>query len=219
MKAYPNGIHEALRELLCTDGLIMARTATLDEPECGLTQEVLDETDVLLWWGHMSHHKVPDEVAERVVKRVLDGMGFIALHSGHMSKPFMKLMGTTCALRWRDNGERERLWCVNPGHPICAGLPAYFEIPKEETYGEFFDIPQPDELVFIGWFSGGEVFRSGCCYTRGAGRIFYFQPGHETQPVYRQKEVGQVILNAVHWAAPAFRHTAAFGWFEALEKA
>jgi len=217
-KAYPNGIHEAIKEVLSVDERIICRTATPDEPECGLTQEALDATDVLIWWGHINHHLVPDEVAARVVHRVLNGMGFIALHSGHMSKPFMKLMGTSCDLRWRESEDHERIWCVNPGHPICAGLPPYFEIPKEETYGEYFDIPKPDEVVFIGWFSGGEVFRSGCCFTRGAGRIFYFQPGHETSPVYKQKEVGQVIRNAVHWAAPAFTHTAAFGEFASLEK-
>jgi trehalose utilization protein len=115
----------------------------------------------------------------------------------------MKLCGTCSAkLSWRENHELERLFIVNPGHPIVAGVPEYFEIPQEETYGEYFDIPQPDELIFISWFSGGEVFRSGFTLTRGKGRVFYFRPGHETFPVYHQKEVQTVITNAVRWTAP-----------------
>ena len=216
--AYPNGIHMALKEVLSPNEDFQIRTATLDDSDCGLPQSVLDETDVLIWWGHVKHNEVPDDVVNRVTARVLQGMGFIPLHSGHMSRPFMKLMGTTCDLRWRENDERERLWVVSPGHPIAKGLPTSFEIPREETYGEYFDIPAPQEIVFLGWFSGGEVFRSGCCFTRGAGRIFYFQPGHETNRTYYIPEVVTVIANAVRWAAPAFKSTQDFGWHEALEK-
>jgi trehalose utilization protein len=67
-------------------------------------------------------------------------------------------------------------------------------------YGEVFDVPAPDELVFVSWFTGGEVFRSGCCYTRGRGRIFYFRPGHETHASYHHPDVRRVIANAVDWA-------------------
>jgi trehalose utilization protein len=179
------------------------RTATLDEPEHGLTDDVLAQTDVLIWWGHMAHAEVSDEVVEKVQKRVLEGMGLIVLHSGHFSKIFRKLMGTTCSLKWREIGERQRLWVVDPGHPIAEGLDEYFEIPHCEMYGEFFDIPAPDELVFISWFQGGEVFRSGCCYHRGRGKVFYFCPGHETLPIYHQAEPLRVIANAVRWATPS----------------
>jgi trehalose utilization protein len=207
---YPNGIHEAIAQPLRDEGLTV-RTATLDEPEHGLTKAILAETDVLLWWGHLAHKEVSDEIAERVQQRVLEGMGLVVLHSGHVSKPFMKLMGTTCMLNWREAGERERIWVVAPGHPIAEGIGEYFEIPHEEMYGEFFDIPEPDALVFVSWFQGGEVFRSGCCFTRGQGRIFYFRPGHETHPTYYQPEVQRVISNAVRWAAPTnrppFQHT------------
>ncbi len=208
-KVYPNGIHTVIADTLKQKGLTDIRTATLDEPEHGLTEEVLANTDVLLWWGHMAHQNVNDEIVERVYKRVLEGMGLIVLHSGHFSKIFRKLMGTSCSLKWRDIGEKERVWVVNPGHPIAAGLGEQFVIPHEEMYGEFFDIPQPDELVFISWFQGGEVFRSGCCYHRGAGKVFYFRPGHETVPTYYQAEVQQVLYNAVQWAAPtlAFKVT------------
>jgi trehalose utilization protein len=198
---YPNGIQNAVGDGLRNDGFAV-RTATLDEPEHGLTQPVLDATDVLIWWGHMAHGEVKDEIVERVQQRVLGGMGLIVLHSGHFSKIFRKLMGTNCSLIWREIGEMERVWCVAPGHPIAQGLPPYFEIPHTEMYGEYFDIPQPDTQVFINWYEGGEVFRGGSCFYRGRGKIFYFSPGHETFPIYFQPEVRQVISNAARWAAP-----------------
>ncbi len=200
---YPEGIHNAIAVYLNRDTEISAGTATLDEPEHGLTEEVLENTDVLIWWGHCAHSEVRDDIVERIQNRVLRGMGLIVLHSGHHSKIFKKLMGTTCNLKWREAGEKERVWVVEPGHPIAEGLGEYFEIPHEEMYGERFDIPEPDTLVLLGWFQGGEVFRSGCCYHRGYGKVFYFQPGHETYPIYHQKEILTVIANAVKWAKPA----------------
>jgi len=201
-KIYPQGIHEAIRAFLSTDSEISVTTATLDEPEHGLTVERLANTDVLLWWGHAKHDEVSDEVVARVHARVNTGMGIVVLHSGHYSKIFKRLMGTTCAFRWREAGERERVWIVNPAHEIAAGLAESFVIPQSEMYGEPFTIPEPDEVVFISWFEGGDVLRSGCCWTRGAGRVFYFSPGHELYPIYHQPEVLRVIRNAVHWARP-----------------
>jgi trehalose utilization protein len=200
---YPEGIHGAIAKYLRTQPGFEVRTATLDEPEHGLTDEVLRNTDVLTWWGHCAHNEVRDLIVEKVHRRVLEGMGLIVLHSGHHSKVFKKLMGTSCNLRWREIGEKERLWVTNPGHSIVEGLGEYFEIAHEEMYGEFFDIPQPDELILASWFAGGEIFRSGCCFYRGKGKIFYFRPGHETFPVYHQKEVLMVIGNAVRWAKPS----------------
>ena len=199
---YPSGIHGQIASFLSENPDIEARTATLDEPEHGLTPQVLANTDVLIWWGHMAHHEVRDEIVDRIQQRILEGMGLVVLHSGHLSKIFRRMMGTNCSLKWREMGERERLWAVLPGHPIVEGLPEYFEIPHTEMYGEFFDIPQPDELVFISWFQGGEVFRSGCAYHRGKGKVFYFRPGHETLPIFFHKMVQKVITNAVRWAAP-----------------
>lgn len=199
---YPEGMHGALAAYLTSRGLT-CRTATLEEPEHGLSERALAESDVLLWWGHRAHDQVADEIVDRIQRRVLDGMGFIPLHSAHYSKPFIRLMGTRCSLRWRAVGERERLWVVSPGHPIAAGIDPWFEIEPEEMYGEPFDIPPPDDLVFISWFEGGEVFRSGACYNRGRGRIFYFRPGHESYPTYHHPQVLKVIENAVHWAAPS----------------
>jgi len=203
---YPNGIHGELSAYLGQFDDIEVQTTTLDCESFGITDELLDNTDVLIWWSHMEQDKVPDEIARKVADRVLLGMGFIVLHSAHYSKPFRLLMGTTCSLRWRE-GDFERVWCVNPGHPIAKDIPACFELPNEEMYGEHFDIPQPDSVVFAGWFRGGELFRSGCCWNRGAGKVFYFQPGHETNPVYKNPYVLTIIKNAVHWAAPCNRKT------------
>ncbi len=196
---YPAGIHTALAEGLHNPDFVI-RTATLDQPEHGLTDDVLDSTDVLLWWGHMAHDQVRDEIVSKVVKRVQDGMGLIVLHSGHFSKPFKALMGTSCDLKWREAGEQEIIWSVNPTHPIAAGITGPIIIEHEEMYGEFFDIPAPDELVFVSNFEGGEVFRSGCTFKRGHGNIFYFRPGHETYPTYYNPEVLKVITNAINWA-------------------
>ncbi len=199
---YPRGMHEAIADGLRARGEFAIHLATLDEPEHGLSDEVLRATDVMIWWGHAAHDEVRDDIAEKVVQRVWQGMGLIVLHSGHFSKPFMRLMGTDCALRWREANDRERIWVVNPAHPIAQGLPDYFEIAEEEMYGEHFGVPQPDELVFISWFTGGEVFRSGCCWYRGMGKVFYFRPGHETYPTYYHPLVLQVLANGVRWAAP-----------------
>jgi len=197
---YPDGIHAAIADGLREAGHEV-RTATLDEPEHGLTDAVLAATDVLTWWGHLAHPAVDDAIVERVQRRVLEGMGLVVLHSGHFSKVFQRLMGTTCDLVWWEAGERERVWVVDPTHPIAAGLDTSFVIEHEEMYGEPFDVPAPDRLVLVSWFGGGEIFRSGACYERGLGRIFYFRPGHETYPTYFQPEVRHVIANAVGWAA------------------
>lgn len=203
-KVYPQGIHMAIANYLNTREAYEVITATLDEPEHGLTDKVLKNTDVIIWWGHKFHHEVKDEIVEKVYARVQEGMGLIVLHSGHASKIFRRLCGTQTRLRWREleNGEKERLWVIEPAHPIVEGLNDYIEIPHEEMYGERFEIPAPDELVFISWFQGGEVFRSGCCFNRGKGKIFYFRPGHESFPIYYNPEILKVIENSIRWAAP-----------------
>ncbi|HEY0034968.1 MAG TPA: ThuA domain-containing protein [Devosia sp.] len=197
---YPEGMHNSIAKLLQSDSNIVTKTTTLQEPENGCTVEALAETDVLVWWGHAAHGQVEDEIVERIAKRVWEGMGLIVLHSGHFSKIFKRLMGSPCGLTWREAGERERLWVTSPGHPIAQGLPPYFELEMEEMYGEPFSVPEPLETVFVSWFQGGEVFRSGLTYRRGAGNIFYFRPGHETYPTYHNDTVGLVLRNAVNWA-------------------
>jgi trehalose utilization protein len=201
---YSDGMHATIAAGLAAllGDRATVRTVTMQEPEHGLGEDVLAETDVLTWWGHAAHEEVDDAVVERVHQAVLDGMGLLALHSAHYSKIFKRLMGTTCSLRWRNEGERELVWTVSPGHPIAAGVPQPIVIDAQEMYGEHFDIPQPDELVFISSFAGGEVFRGGCCYSRGRGRVFYFSPGDQEYPVYHHPDIQRVLANAALWAAP-----------------
>lgn len=204
---YPNGIHAVIAEGLNAVPGIEARTATLDEPEHGLTDEVLANTDVLTWWAHTAHNEVRDDIVEKVYNRVLEGMGLIVLHSGHFSKIFRKLMGTHCSLLWREADEKEIVWNIAPCHPITAGVPDTIILPKHEMYGERFDIPEPDETLFISWYEGGNVFRSGCTFKRSSGKIFYFSPGHETYPIYYDPNIQKVIANGVKWAYNSSRRS------------
>jgi trehalose utilization protein len=202
-RLYPKGIHGAIAEGIEPYGF-QVRTATMDEPEQGLPEQTLRETDVLIYWGHAAHQQVQDEVVQRIYDRVVGGMGIIFLHSAQGSKIFNRLLGASQPkIKWREADEKERLWVVNPAHPIAAGIGECIELEQEEMYGEFFNIPRPDELVFISWFEGGEVFRSGVTYHRGSGKIFYFRPGHESNPTFYHPEILRVIANAVQWAAPS----------------
>lgn len=204
-KVYPQGIHACLASFLEKEEDIKVHTATFDMPEHGLSEEVLQQTDVLVIWSHALQDEFAEEVAERVCRHVLSGMGLVALHSAHFSKVMKKILGTSMTLKWR-HGDSEKLWCIAPTHPIAAGIPSMIEIPQEEMYGEYFDIPKPDDVIFSGWFSGGEVFRSGCTFTRGYGKIFYFQPGHEEYPVYYIPEIQRIIVNGVRYCAPALKN-------------
>lgn len=203
-KVYPDGIHETIAEFLGKEEDIQVRVATLDMPEQGVPEAVLQETDVLIWWGHAAHDVLTDEHAARVARHVQCGMGFVALHSAHFCKPMKLLLGTSMTLKWK-HGDREKLFVLNPAHPIAEGIPESFELEQEELYGEYFDIPKPDDIIFAGWFESGAVFRSGVTFTRGNGKIFYFQPGHEEYPVYKNPVIQKVILNAVRWAKSAGR--------------
>jgi trehalose utilization protein len=202
---YPGGIHAAIADGLRASDDLSVRTATLDEPEHGLTEALLAATDTLVWWGHVAHDQVSDPVVDRVQAAVLGGMGLVVLHSGHESRIFKRLMGTTCSLQWRESGEHERLWNLRPDHPVLAGIGETVELAEEEMYGEPFAVPEPEELLMIGWFPGGEVFRSLCTWSRGAGRVVYLQPGHETHPTYHHPDILRIIGNACRWAAPRVR--------------
>jgi len=216
IKIYPKTINGTLANFLQAAGHCVSQ-ATLHMPEHGLTKQTLDNTDVLIWWGHHAHNDVSDEIVQRVYDAVHRGMGLIVLHSGHFSKIFKKLMGTSCDLKWRCANEKERVWTIDPTHPIASGIGEYIDIPEEEMYGEHFDIPTPDELVFVSWFKGGEIFRSGCTYKRGNGKVFYFRPGHETNPTYHNQKVQRVILNAVKWAADTNKEYPKYGNHKPLE--
>ncbi len=223
---YPQGMHQTLAAAL-EAGVpdITCGTATLADADQGITAASLAAVDVLLWWGHLAHHQVDDGVVELIYQRVLAGMGLVVLHSAHLSKIFRRLMGTSCNLRWREAEDRELLWTVAPSHPNAQGVPQPLVLGEHEMYGEYFDIPAPDELIFISSFSGGEVFRSGATFRRGLGRVFYFSPGHETYPIYHNADVQRVLCNAVRWVYQS-PHTLApldlssspqspTGWFEA----
>ncbi len=218
-KVYPEGMHAVIADFLNLASDVHARTATLDEPQHGLSEEALADTDVLTWWGHAAHDEVGEETVQRVARHVISGMGIVCLHSAHFAKVFRRLMGTSCSLKWREAGEREVLWSTKPGHPIAKGVGDPIVLEHAEMYGEFFDVPEPEATIFISSFAGGEVFRSGCLWTRGAGKVFYFRPGHETYPIYRDPNVQQVLLNAVRFLAPHARveidvtHRGEMGWF------
>lgn len=216
-RIYPEGIHGAIAKGLAAEDLNI-RTATLDEPMHGLSDEVLNSTDVLIWWGHCAHGEVADEIVQKIHKRVIEGMGLIVLHSGHFSKIFRAVTGCSCSLKWREAAEKERLWNIAPTHPITQGIGEYFELPHEEMYGERFDIPKDSETIFIGWFEGGNVFRSGVTFERGYGKVFYFQPGHETFPIYYNENILKVIGNAVRWAKPVFFREMSAPCYPALEE-
>ncbi len=200
--SYPEGMNAALEAFLKTENEVTTIVHSKDDDGSALTEEILKNTDVLVWWGHWYHGGVSDRVVDMVVDFVNRGMGFIALHSAHESKPFRRLVGTSGALSWREMGENERLWVIEHAHPITKGIDKYIDIPHEEMYGEPFSIPAPDELLFISWFRGGEVMRSGCVFNRGYGKIFFFRPGHETLPTYLIPEIQRVVLNAVKYVAP-----------------
>lgn len=203
MAQYPGGIHEHLKQALAHDDFTITTAYLRQDAENGLSEALLANTDVLIWWGHIAHGEVSDQVVERVVARVHEGMGFIPLHSAHASKPFTRLMGTPCALNWREANERAHIWTVSPYHPIAQDIPLQFTLEHEEMYGEVFQIPKPDDIIFITWYQGGNVFRGGVTFTRGAGKIFYFHPGHESLPSFHNENVLRVIQNAIRWAVPS----------------
>lgn len=200
---YPNGLHAVVGDFLAETGDMEITLAALDDEDQGLPDEVLDNTDVLIWWGHTAHKEVSDGLVAKIQKRVYLGkMGFVGLHSAHHSKPFRAIVGTNGNLQWGRN-QREVVWNLMPSHPIAAGIPDHFLIEEEEMYSEPFYIPQPDALVFGSWFEDGNILRSGCCFIRGAGKVFWFQPGHETCKSFFNPYVRRIITNAVYWAVPS----------------
>lgn len=199
-RLYPEGIHATVASFLKECDGLEVRLAALDDPDQGLPDEVLNTTDVLVWWGHMCHGEVDDALVERIRQRVYAGMGFVALHSAHHSKPFKAILGTTGNLAW-GREQKGIVWNLLPSHPIARGIPAHFTI-YEEMYGEPFFIPVPDELIFGTWYEDGNIFRGGCTFYRGLGKIFYFHPGHETCDSFYNEYVRRIICNAVQYTAP-----------------
>lgn len=204
---YPRDINTAIAEGLQTLAGWEVVTAGLGEPDQGLTEERLNQTDVLIWWGHQKHGEVSDSLVDRIERRVKEqGMGFISLHSSHFAKPYKRLMGTRCS--WRDykaDGTSARITVKLPDHPIARGV-RDFDLPKIEFYGEPFAVPTPEAVPLDGVYTRPngttEPCRMGLCWTVGKGRVFYFVPGHETYDDFFRPEVRQIIRNAVEWAAP-----------------
>lgn len=201
---YPRGLHDTIARRLNLEPDLEAATATLDEPDQGLGLDRLARTDVLLWWAHRSHHELDDERVKAVAERVHEGMGLVILHSAHFAKPFIRLMGTSCKLgRWDESGERETLRTLLPDHPVAEGVGKEAVLGETEMYGEPFDVPEPDEVIFKSNFEHGAVFRSGCVWHRGRGRVFYFRPGHEIYPIYHNETVQRILCNAARWLGRA----------------
>ena len=219
VSVYPDGMHKTIAAFLDKDREISAKVSVITDTEQGLSEQVLNNTDVLIWWGHLHHDDVQDIFVNRVVDHVQRGMGIIFLHSAHKSKPLMNLLGTACCLGWREADEKCRIWTASPAHPIAEGIPRQFMLEREEMYSEPFGIPEPDTTIFISWFEGGNVFRSGVTFQREYGKIFYFQGGHETYPTYHNLNVQKIITNAVKWARPTVKVTSLdCPNMEALEK-
>jgi len=199
---YPNGLHATIKGYLDKNEDMEITLAALDDPDQGLSDERLQNTDVLVWWGHMAHDEVDSVLVKKIRDRVWEGkMGFIALHSAHMARPFCAIVGTEGVLSCGRN-QKEIMWTLMPSHEISAGIPDHFLIEEEELYAEPFHIPEPDELVFGAWFEDGHILRAGAGFRRGAGKIFYFQPGHETCPSFHNPYVLRVIENAIRWVRP-----------------
>ncbi len=227
-EVYPSNIRGAIADALNVSEVvnIVAATACLDDDHQGITADVLRNIDVLIWWGHARHDEVTDETAELVRSAVHnDGLGFLPLHSAHYSKPFKAVLSANGHLKggWRENdnpADTEEITVAAPKHPIAEGIVG-FTIDQEEMYGAPFDVPPYQVVVFQSYFpTGGEYFPSfattvgkgidpafasgsgnGANQGEGAGRVFYFRPGHETFPTYHLPVVQKILRNAVLWLA------------------
>lgn len=199
---YPDDINGAVAEGLRLDDGLSVTTAELVDEGDGVPETELARTDVLVWWGHQLHRYVADDAVDRVVRHVRErGMGFVALHSSHMSKPFTRLIGDDGGLGGVEvDAGAERITVEQRDHPVADGVDK-IELAKEESYNEPFNCGKPDAVVFRSVFDNGHEFRSGLAYTVDNGRVFYFRPGHETYPAFADPMVRRVIRNAVYWTA------------------
>jgi trehalose utilization protein len=203
---YPNDINGAVAEGLKDLSGWEVVKAGLSDPDQGLPDKLLQRADVLIWWGHQKHGDVKDELVDKIVKRVKeDGMGFIALHSSHFAKPNKKLMGTACS--WKAyvlDSTTLKITVKSPDHPIAKGIKD-FTIDHSERYSDPYAVPTPKAVVFEGTASlkkgGTDTSQIGLTWEIGKGKVFYFQAGHETNPVFMDPNVRQIMSNAVQWAA------------------
>jgi trehalose utilization protein len=260
---YPNFLGNHLAEYLRNSergrgARLQVRSVGIDDPEQGLSSDVLDNCDVLVWWGHQRHGEISADTAKGIVRRITSGqLSLIALHSAHWSRPFIEAMNersTRDALKSLTRRERKNVqisyippdmrlmrkdekltpwWtktagangttqlqiklpsCVFPAvradakpshvrilaknHPIARGVPETFDISQTEMYDEPFHVPTPDAVIFEERWDAGERFRGGCLWNLGAGKVFYFRPGHETYPVFKEAAPLRLVENAVRW--------------------
>jgi trehalose utilization protein len=199
---YPTGISGALADHLNQHKEFEAKTAKLDDPDAGVGEAALAETDVLVWFGHKKHGAVPDDAVERVVKHIRErGMGFVGLHSTHFAKPLKKALNDTGAWSsYKNFGQPEQMWVVLPKHPIAKGLKD-FTIPKEEIYTEPFEVPEPEAVIVEGTWPSGHRNRECMVWTLDKGRFVYIRAGHEDYPIYFMPEMQTLVRNGVLWAA------------------
>ncbi len=230
----------------------------LDDPQQGLPDEVLDQAQVLIWWGHVRHTEIKPEKGRQIVERVKAGkLALIALHSAHWSTPFIEAMyertridarrrypdaatkiefvpmagflaptydslltpayyalhagGVVKNVRvdlpncvfpsYRHDAKHSRVTMLHPEHPIAQGVPPVFEVSQTEMYDEPFHVPEPDAVIFQETFRDGGWFRGGMVWTLGKGKVFYFRPGHETYPVFKEEYPLRILENAARWLA------------------
>jgi trehalose utilization protein len=261
-KAYAGGfLGDTIAKHLAGLPGLTVKSVGLDSPEQGLGEATLAETDVVIFWCHQRPLQQDDARTEALVRRVQAGKtGFVALHSAHWAKPFVRLMqerakadalaqvpvAERAAARWeflndkpyrvipkkgapatpnlqkvgevwrltlpqcvfpvyRADGAPSHVTTLLPAHPIAAGLPARWDIPQTEMYGEPFWVPAPDSVIFEEKWDKGEHFRSGSLWKVGQGDVLYFRPGHETYPVFKQAENLRVLENAVRWMGAEIR--------------
>lgn len=204
---YPNDINGAIAEGLADMPGWEVITASIKDPDQGISDDLLKRTDVLIWWGHKKHGLVKNALVAKIENRVKnEGMGFISLHSSHFAKPNKALMGTECSWgAYEGDSSNLRVTVADPVHPIAKGV-ADFTTVHEERYSEPYAVPEPEAVVFTGVHEikkGGEdPSRIGLCWHVGKGKFFYFQAGHETNPIFYDKNVRTIMRNAVEWAAP-----------------
>jgi trehalose utilization protein len=202
-EVFPNDINGAVAAGLAKLRGYTVKTASITDPEQGVSQAALDETDVLIWWGHQRHGQVSDEAVQRIVARVKDGgMGIIFLHSAHFAKPLKAVLGSSGAWSaYVNDRSTHRITVADTKHPIARGV-RDFVIPKEERYEEPFIVPEPEAVVFDGYYESTKTnARQGLCWTIGKGRVFYFRPGHEEFPIFFMPEVRRILRNAALWCA------------------
>jgi len=263
-QAYSSFLGNSVAEHLGAQPGISVRSVNINDPGQGLAGGVLDDCQVLIWWGHVRHAEISAETGRSIVERIKDGkLSLVALHSAHWSTPFVEAMNERtrldvvgkfhsegnerleitfvspaqrymvpkadarvtpyvswrkfpdglakatvhlplcCFPAYRGDGKPSRVTLLKPDHPIAQGIPKEFEIPQTEMYDEPFHVPQPDEVILEERWAAGEWFRSGAVWKLGKGRVFYFRPGHETYPIYKQPIPLKIMTNSVRWLASA----------------